>query len=104
MGQRNIFTRRACGGCYFGRWWLREEDASTELAGLGGLRRSFLSARVRGIASLQNQRFVHGLERRAGRQTARWQRQQLRRDFAIQRRRDDDRFLRTRGATRSFQV
>ena len=77
-----------------------QKAGNAELVGLGGLRRSLVRARVRGSASLQSRRVVHGFQRRARRQTARRQRRELRRDFAVERRRYIDCSRRTRGASR----
>ncbi len=76
---------------------------NAEPARLGRLCGPFFSPTVRTIASLQSSCRVHGLERRARRQTPRRQRLQLRRHFALQRRRDLDRPCRTRRAARSLQ-
>ena len=45
----------------------------------------------RGTESLQGFGVVHGIERRTGRQAAGRQRRELRRDFTVERRGDDDR-------------
>ena len=63
---------------------------------------SFIHA-FEACASLQSRRVLHGLERRARRQTPRRQRFQLRRHLAFQRRRRFHRPRRTRRSARSLQ-
>src|SRR5262249_44290525 len=61
------------------------EDADTGLAGLGRLRGSVIRSWIRREVPLQGERVIYGVERRAGGQAARGKRQQLRRDFPLER-------------------
>ena len=63
---------------------LRQEDSDAKPSGLGRLRRSFVRQGFRRAEPLQGVGFLHGIERRTRRQTARRQLGQLRRDLSVE--------------------
>src|SRR5271165_1819619 len=88
-------------GCVRLSFELQEAHANSEPPRLGGLRRSFVHPGIRSNLPLQGGGRLYGFERRARGQTSRRRGLELRRHFALERRRHDADPLRTGGSARS---